>query len=251
MGSGPGPIETRTYAGPSGTAQGIEFNVGDDEVPNWIDIRNPGTVDLAEVNPELYLELQERRGRRDEFSDSIDYLFDPAAYDERREEAIRRRSTQLGNLYAARGLSGSSVELGDISENARQIDFAFKDRQLGDQIRALQMENLLQSGVEADILRGQAGFAGFQQQYLDTLLGLRAGDEAAAARNASIWGSIISGLATAGGAVAGGLVAGPPGAAAGAGLGSALSRTGQMAVDAIEPPAVYGGSGYAPGYFDY
>lgn len=264
--TGSGPIDTyRTV--------GVEF--GDDDDPQYVNLSNPGLTDLPTANPELYRELYGRRAIRDRFRDFADQYLDPQRYAERRDDLLQRADVQNMNRFSRMGLAGTSAAAGAGNESMRQIEFGMQDRAISDQMRLLQMENLLTGNIEKDILAIQTQYDNYQKAYMNMLLGAEHSNQAAEAADRAMWGQILSAVGATGGAIAGGMAGGPSGAFMGANAGSNLGsfvpgqtppgafsyNEGQFVPESYNSPhfgPVGGGvgdgyydglSGYADGYF--
>jgi hypothetical protein len=228
------------------------------------DLMNPGQIDLSKSNPALWAEIQHEMDLRQKFGGSVDQIMDPGLWDRRREEYAARAETGAINRYDRAGLGGSSAALSGASEAVRQSNMGMEDRRLADMAKAENLDNLLSGQIRSSIMAGQAQYAGFQDEYLNAMLGLEGQKQAKDAANAQIWSSIISGVGAFGGAIAGGPAGAVAGSQIGKGAGSAFmydSPTyGPMfgSTDLSAPdfgsssgygaPANYN-LGYSPGYY--
>lgn len=188
LGGLPGAI----VGGVAGDSMGGFFGGSD-----GFDLQDPGLIDLAKANPELYKELQYSRGRRDNFDNFAQQYTDPARYEQLRQLQRERAMVSNTNQFANIGLAGSSAAIGAGNEAASRVDMAMIDRQLADRMRIEQMDALLSGQVRGGISGIQNSFAQFQTQRMNAYLGKQQIDQADRAAILGAAGSI-------GGAVLGG-----------------------------------------------
>ncbi len=206
----------------------------DERFENIPELADPGQINLAETNPELFAELESIRGLRDRSRDAFQDLgvFDADRFSGRVRESQSRQAASDQNRLAALGLAGTSTAQGTIQEGGRRIEQQFSDRQLRELLSAVQTESALTGQVQGTILTGQGQFAGFQGQQLQRelallqgelqLFGVESGLESqisnaiaeTQAAQAQANSNIIGSLFGAAGTIAGGAFAGPVGAAA-------------------------------------
>jgi hypothetical protein len=195
-----------------------------DQDGNEISLKNPGQIDLQQANPDLWAQLERMKGLQGQFSQFSSQYLDPNRYASRRSDAMMRADVGAQNRAARMGLAGSSAAFGASDEAVRQAGFSWDDREMNDNLRATQMEQMLNGDVTKTIMGGQAAYGAFQQQYVDLAMGAEAQNAQASSQNASMWGGILSAIGTIGGAAAGFAVGGPAGAYAGGAAGGALGH---------------------------
>lgn len=186
-----------------------DFALGDPDNPYHLYLKNPGMLDLAKANPELYRGINDLRGYGDRLNgmyDELKGMYDPELYGARRDEMLQRQSTLLGNRFSQLGLSGSSAEAGALMEGSRQVDMNWEDRRLNDYLNYMrarqgltQQSMGLAQQIQNAVLAGQNQQGNFQQQYLDTYADIINAGQAKDASDNSFWSSIIGGGLGAGG----------------------------------------------------
>lgn len=200
-----GNYTTRTYNGD------MDFHDGDG---NFL-FHNPGTIDLASANPELYAQLQKAYGYHDQFNQFAQDYTDPSRYDSLTDLYATRASTDLGNRYAEMGLGGSSMAMGAQNQAVQNVDQQMIERKLNDRLRLTQMNQLLSGSENSLIDTMQNRYSNFQNSManFDT-------QQAIASSNAN--SALAQGIGSVVGTGVGLLAGGPAGGIIGGSLGGKL-----------------------------
>ena len=127
---------------------------------------NPGMIDIGFENPEIAAELAIQRQGRDEFNELSAQFLDPAKANQRASIAQQRGVTSSQNQLSNLGLGGSNVGMGLAQESGRRARGAVEDRQLQDQLRALQASTILNQDIRGTIFGAQDQFGDFQRQVM-------------------------------------------------------------------------------------
>jgi hypothetical protein len=221
----------------------------DDEITYY----NPGGINIANENPDMYREITNLQGLREDFRKDSIYSLDPNRYNERMIDSGNRASVGVQNQMASYGMAGSSAAVGAGSEARRQNEFAWDDRRLNDKIKAMQLEATLSGQISGNIM-------GVQNQFGNTQNAVIQAQQAAAAQEAAMWGQIIGAVGTVGGAMLGGpagaMIGGSLGGLAGGGGGGGAAPTpmyagGDGGYSVGKANGMYGGNPSAYGYGGY
>lgn len=205
--------------GPAGAAIGASLggSVGHQfDGSDGYQMQNPGQIDIAHDNPEMYKEIQYARDQRDQMTGFEQNFLDPSRYQQMSDLYSQRASTSAMNRAAQMGMGGSSVGMGMANEAAFNTDQAMINRQLQDHMQIAQMNAVLNGGISNDILGVQNQFSAFQNGQMQAYNAAQAQNNANTNQMLGSLGS-IGGMMAAGGMAGGGAGAGAAGAGAAAG----------------------------------
>lgn len=166
-------------------------NGGQDSKPTD-NFKNPGGYDPNAVNPYIGNQIQGYHDVFNSMQPTFQGLMDPHRLDPYEQTMKDRSYTDTMNQYAARGMSGSSAAMGAVSNGSNNIDLQFQQYGLQNPMHAMQMQDSLLNPMMSDTMGAQGQYNGFQQAYLNYLLGQQKQD-----------GSIIGGMSQGMGTLAG------------------------------------------------
>lgn len=183
IGAGVGAVGGFFVGGPAGSVAGasvgyglghqIGASGGDD-----YEMQNPGNIDMASSNPEMYQELQLARQQRDQQQDFQQQFLNPDRYNQMtRRQEIQAQTAAMNNANAT-GMAGSSAAAGNVNQATFNVDQGMIDRQLSDHMQIAQMNQILNGQVTGDILGIQGQFAQMQIAQMQAAMGKSQTDSA-------------------------------------------------------------------------
>lgn len=233
------PADSNIQYGADHTIKGYSMATGPYNHRQYGYYSNPGQVDIHNTNPALGGLYDDMGSMRSDFQSTLDRVMDPGSYNNLRDEYAQRAGTSLNNRFASMGLAGSSAAVGALNESDRQTALSFRDRQLGEQTRAIGVASGLDKAREAMLLAGQGQYGAWQDQLLGIQMGQQQAYQQQVAAENQMWGQIASAaIGTVGTAVAG-----PAGGAA--------AKAGSAGVSAMNygSPSMFGDSGWNSPYY--
>jgi hypothetical protein len=200
MGGVPGASGSDVY-GPNGQLQNM--NMTYNGAP--INFQNPTQFTNAQMNPEAAAYNTNTNNLYSEFqSSSAGNAFNPNAFAGMQAQQQSNLTSSMGNQMAAMGLSGSSAEVGGMSNAIQNNQMAWLQKQQGMQMQAMQgLEGLNNTGYQ-QTMGIQNQYGGFQDVANQDILGLLGAQQQAQAAQNSMWGQIAGGVLGAGGQIASG-----------------------------------------------
>lgn len=186
-----------------GDISGYQWGLGDMMSPN---LKAPGSINPLTTNPYMGSQITDMTNLRGMYHDSImNNYMNPAFYNQMRDQSGDRLTSGINNQYARMGLSGSSANAGAVTQGLIGNDQQWRERQLSDQMRAMQGESMLDNNINSMIGGIQNQYGDWQNQIVQTMMGIKNSQNAQDASQNAMWGQIIGGVAGGGGAAAGGM----------------------------------------------
>ena len=141
--------------GNNGTMQDVGINYGNAD----LNMQNPTQFSNAALNPEAAAYNTNTNNLYNMFSQSAaGNAFNPNAFSGMQAQQQSNLTSSLGNQYAAMGLSGSSAEMGGMSNAIQNNQMGWLQKQQGMQMQAMQ-------GLEGLNNQGYQQTMGIQNQY--------------------------------------------------------------------------------------
>lgn len=220
QGYGANPSLFNGAPNPYGISTNIAYDNGQD-----LSITSPGSINPSQTNPYAAGYLQNNQNLYSQFSQSAaGGAFNPSFYQGMQNTSQANLTTSLGNQYARMGLSGSSAEMGGMSNAIQQNQMSWLNREQSDQTRAMQgLEGLNNQGY-SETMGLQNQYSGYQNEVNQDQLGLYGVQQQQQAAN----NSLLGGIASAGIGAAGFLLGGPAGGMFGAQMGSSFGGGGSV-----------------------
>lgn len=193
MSSSGDPVSNNPHTGPGGPPiTGSNLTIGDGDNAVSIPLNHPGNINPYDVNPYASKLLGANQDLYHEFAGSATgNAFNHDLYSKMMTAQQTNIGTEMGNLYASRGLSGSSAEMGGISSAINQNQMAWLNREQGDQMQAMRGLSGLNQQNFGDIIGIQGQYGNFQDVYGQDVLGLLGLQQQQKMANQQMWGGLI------------------------------------------------------------
>lgn len=186
----------------NGNIMGYQWGLGDMQSPN---MKAPGSIDPMTANPYIGSQISDMQNLRGEFGQSVtNNYMNPAFYDQMKAQSGDQLTSRVNNQYARMGLSGSSANAGSVTQGLISNDQQWRERQLSDQLRAMQGQSMLDNNINSMISGVQNQYGGWQNSIVEQMMGIKNSQNQQSAANDQLWGSIIGGTLQGGGSAAGG-----------------------------------------------
>lgn len=164
-----------------------------------MNMQNSALYSPSELNPSAASYVTNNSGIYGQLSNSSVNPFNTDIYSQTQANNQASLTSSLQNQYASMGLSGSSAEMGGLSNAITQSQLQAQKQQMGAQLQySGALSGLNQQGY-TDTMGIQNQYSDYQDSYNQSIANLLGVQQQSQASNNQMWGQIIAGGMQAGG----------------------------------------------------